>query len=221
MPYSFYSHTLWLEYNNFIIWYWTFYIVSKLHIQWSLLYFDIQVALLVGSSFPLFIMLLELMPRWYTLSRPLFLLFRILFFFYLDLMRYADLQEMSLFSKKIYYDFINMYGGFKGPSIGPHDAERRQSLGQLYVWLLLFFQIWWSADGKLSSCDFFSSKTRGREESLIFIKCFWNVFDFPRGTRLSYWICKKICLILNTVIYFTIMKFYLTNEIEIIQVLMQ
>jgi len=30
--------------------------------------------------------------------------------------------------------------GFKGSSIGPHDAERRRSLGQQYVWSLLFFQ---------------------------------------------------------------------------------
>ena len=27
-----------------------------------------------------------------------------------------------------------MYGGFQGgPQLGPHDAERRQSLGQLYT----------------------------------------------------------------------------------------
>ena len=37
------------------------------------LYFKIQVALFVGSSFSLFIMLLELMPIWHTLSRSLFL----------------------------------------------------------------------------------------------------------------------------------------------------
>ena len=34
-----------------------------------------------------------------------------------------------------------MYGGFQGRlQLGPHDAERRQSLGLLYVWSLLFLQ---------------------------------------------------------------------------------
>ena len=35
-------------------------------------------------------------------------------------------------------------GGFKGgPQLGPHDAERRQSLGQLHVWSLLFLGVHW------------------------------------------------------------------------------
>ena len=45
-------------------------------------------------------------------------------------------------SLKPQYDTAVMYGEFyRSPQLGSNETERWQSLGQLYVWSLLFFQI--------------------------------------------------------------------------------
>ena len=59
------------------------------------LYFNIHVALYVDFSFPLFIMLLELMPRRHTLSRSLFFFLDYYYFSFVDLIRSAEVHETS------------------------------------------------------------------------------------------------------------------------------
>ena len=64
----------------------TFPIILRRILSWKFvfsdpfLYSNIWVAFLDGTSFPLFIMRLELMPRWHTLYRSLFIFFRLFFF---------------------------------------------------------------------------------------------------------------------------------------------
>ena len=70
-------------------------------------YFNINDALFVGSSFLLYIMLLELMPRWHTLSRSLFLYRSHIFF---NSWPVAEVHEtLSIFSEKFVCGLINIH----------------------------------------------------------------------------------------------------------------
>ena len=73
--------------------------------NYPFLYYNIQVALLVSSSFPLFIMLLELMFRWLTLWRSLFSDYIFLLTWY-SLLKY---KKCCIIFKKNLYGFINIY----------------------------------------------------------------------------------------------------------------
>ena len=64
------------------------------------LHVNTHVAILVGSSFPLFIMLLEIMPRWNTLSRSLYL-------FKLPFLYFSTGWGAQRYKKKL-YGFINI-----------------------------------------------------------------------------------------------------------------
>ena len=48
--------------------------------------------------------------------------------------KYSLINKAKIIMLGDAHDSAVMYGGFQGgPQLGPHDAERRQSLGQLHV----------------------------------------------------------------------------------------